>query len=344
VSTALRTSRAFTIVELLVVITIIGVLAAITLVGLSFGLSAAKGAAADTQLQSIGQAIAAFETDIGFLPPLITEIDARGRVQTPESLKRFEGEDDVLESYREARYMSEFSLTVYLLGAGVLDFEDGNDGVEGFGFRNPGATGLWRDAQGDPKPVASGRVYGPYLDPGAMGEDTLERLEVGYDAGANRIVADEGSNQFLFRLLDPWGNPVRYYKGWPKLDLGSDPATAGLPTIKYAPTELRSEESMSAQIAQSPSSYDGVDLTYDNDLLSAPYMLLSAGERPGRAYDSLGRPVSAYGDATVNNNQDLVEIPLNSPSNDSAFTPGSLDENGQITLLEFLRTNRRYTP
>ncbi|MEO1130551.1 MAG: prepilin-type N-terminal cleavage/methylation domain-containing protein [Planctomycetota bacterium] len=342
-SAALRTSRAFTIVELLVVITIIGVLAAITLVGLSFGLGAAKGAAADTQLQSIGQAIAAFETDIGFLPPLITEIDAQGRVQTPESLKRFGGEDDVLESYREARYMSEFSLTVYLLGAGVLDFEEGNDGVEGFGLRNPGATGLWRDAQGNPEPLASGRVYGPYLDPGAMGEDTLERLEVGYDDSANRIVADEGSNQFMFRLLDPWGNPVRYYKGWPKIDLGSG-ARAGLPTIKYAPTELRSEESMSAQIAVSPSDFDNVDLTYDSELLSAPYMLLSAGERPGRAYDSLGRPVSAYGDATVNNDRDLVEIAINSPSNDSAFTPGSLDENGQLSLMEFLRTNRRYAP
>ncbi|MBL4591840.1 MAG: type II secretion system protein [Phycisphaerales bacterium] len=62
---------AFTLVELLVVISIIGVLVGVLLVGLTRALNSAKKAASEQSTSALAQAVVQFRSEFGFLPPLV---------------------------------------------------------------------------------------------------------------------------------------------------------------------------------------------------------------------------------------------------------------------------------
>lgn len=78
--------RGFTIVELLVVIVVIGVLAAITVVSYTGITTKAKGAAAQTNANSIQQVAESYNAEAGYYPPTIAAF-AAGFGSSPSSVK-----------------------------------------------------------------------------------------------------------------------------------------------------------------------------------------------------------------------------------------------------------------
>lgn len=271
--------RGFTLIELLVVFVIILILVGILIVALGGAISSARRSKTVAQLQSIGTAIDAFETDFRYVPPLVTPelvspdtSPTRTGLVTPRTWAQSGGNpSDLNDYYEDARYNSEYSLTVYLLGIGALNpdetDDDGiansstalHDGVPGPGFKAPGDLRAWKvQPPSGPlrhEPQLTGRTYGPYLDIG-----TLEGL-VEFDD-------DRG----LYKILDVWGNPIRYYSGWTGIEIVNGNRR---PTLREIPIELRSSQSVEAELA-------GADLAqlleFDDELRTAQYALLSAGE------------------------------------------------------------------
>ena len=283
---------AFTIVELLTVIAIIIVLTAILVPALSHAFGAANRSQTITQLAGINQAISAFRNDFNFEPPLLTSISSTAGVQTPEMQSN---PADVLKAYRLNRYMSEFTLPAYLCGVGTLDgqqyppsgFPNGivpldsknalaskdalQDGAAGAGIRNPGQYKCWTvvsDASTNPpsfrhQTVTTGRVYGPYLDPQVLGT-LMEAVEV----DPQTMKAKPGTGLVMYRFLDRYGVPIRYYRGWRTTD------QTGKPDGEYAPVELRTREAVSYAINPTGEKPD------EGALLNSSYMLLAAGQKP----------------------------------------------------------------
>lgn len=274
-----RRNRGFTLVELLVVFIIIVLLVSILVVALGGAINNARRSATTQQLQSIGNAIDAFETDFRYVPPLVTpelvsppSSPTRTGLVTPETFARSSGNPSNLNQYYEdARYNSEYTLAVYLLGIGALnpDELDDNgvasgstplhDGVPGPGFKAPGPLKAWKaQPPSGPlrhEPQLTGRTYGPYLDFG-----TLEGVVEFDDARG------------LYKIIDIWGNPIRYYSGWTGVRIVNGNR---VPTLDEIPIELRNSESVLAQAG-------GADIAtllgFDDELRNAKYALLSAGE------------------------------------------------------------------
>ncbi len=149
-----------------------------------------------------------------------------------------------------------------------------DDGADGPGIRNPGALdkswggGADRSLQ-DPMNSANGaypddgatrykaqvavprgRVYGPYLDPGILGD----RLVRGGDA--------------MFEIEDSFGYPIRYYRGFPTRNLADNQRD-----LSVVPIELRSFESFDAQMDGDISGANSLD----QELMTAEFVLLSCG-------------------------------------------------------------------
>ena len=274
-----RARHGFTLVELLVVFVVIAILVGILVVALGGAVSSARRSKTTAQLQSISTAIDAFETDFRYVPPLVTPelvspdtSPTRTGLVTPRTFAQSQGSIDNLDDYyREARYNSEFTLTVYLLGIGALNDseldDDGiatgstplHDGVPGPGFKAPGDLRAWKfQPSSGPirhEPQLTGRTYGPYLDLG-----TLEGL-IEFDD-------DRG----LYRLLDAWGNPIRYYSGWNGFRVVNGNRQ---PTLDEIPIELRSSDGLQAEVAGASLAQL---LDFDDELRTAQYALLSPGE------------------------------------------------------------------
>ncbi|MFG0293994.1 MAG: type II secretion system protein [Phycisphaerales bacterium JB050] len=275
----IRHRRGFTLVEMLVVFVIIVILVSILAVALGGAIKSARRSKATVQLQSIGNAIDAFEEDFRYVPPLVTpSLVSPDSSPTPTGLvtpttysKTAGNPDDIGDYYEDVRYNSEYTLAVYLLGIGALNpdelDDDGiatggtplHDGVPGPGFKAPGDLRAWKvQPPSGPlrhEPQLTGRTYGPYLDFG-----TLEGiLELDEDRG-------------LYKITDPWGNPIRYYSGWTGIRMVNGNRIRSLDEI---PIELRSSESLQAQAS-------GADLDtllgFDGELRTAKYALLCAGE------------------------------------------------------------------
>lgn len=323
--------RGFTIIELLIVIGIIGLLASIFMVAASGILGGAKRAAADRQLQTIVQALQQFEADLGTLPPLLTPADiGDSTVTDPEAEPVAQ---NVANRLREARYKSEYSLAIYLLGAGDIDGSEpdgekigandaNDDGQAGPGIRNPGLDKSWGGAfnrsvqRKDQTATKIGTVYGPYLDMGSLGDSLRLDPETG-----------------LFFILDPWDQPIRYYKGWPTRKKVND---TRVPSVDRVPIELRSPAALEYIITDTNGT---PDLGLEREVLNSKFMLLSAG-KPIQ-FNSATRPIPQFGEL----GEDGVMLQTPSALKDGDFDPGALQndvENPEKDyLLERLKSNVR---
>lgn len=330
--------RGFTLIELLVVFIIIVVLVSILVVALGNAIESSRRSKATLQLESIGNAIDSFEQDFQFVPPLVTPSlvsadsnPTRTGLVTPKTYSLSGGSPGNLDEYYEqVRYHSEYTLAVYLLGIGALnpDELDDNgianggtplhDGVPGPGFKAPGDLQAWKvqppsgNLRHDPQ--LTGRTYGPYLDFG-----TLE--------GVLEFDDDRG----LYKILDPWGNPVRYYSGWTGVRIVNGNR---IRTLDEIPIELRSTEGLQAQAG-------GADLAtligFDNELRTAKYALLSAG---ASSDDYFGRNpytlennvfIPPFGDVVFQSNGDTSIV----------TTYGALDAEQQSSFEKQVKTNLR---
>lgn len=354
-----RARAAFTLIELLIVVGVIGLLVGIALVALGGASRSAQKSQCVRLFQTVGQALDAFKTDVGYLPPLLYDPSYPG----PPPAMGFNPSDGYCPDFRvpEAivgpglpyanlntlysdsamgpspyRCFSEFSLTVYLAGMGDLDgsgdpncgatepdrvygtSSEIDDGAANIGFRDPGPDKSWGGAMSRGMQAAkrakssTGRVFGPYLDPGLLNDSAKLDLRSG-----------------LYSLHDPWGQPIRYYRNWPLKNLNGETG------LRRVPIELREARHIEAQIA---SMTNDADLRGEAPLLNAPYALLSAGKPSGFECAGMARP--NFGDITIN--MGMCE-PLQ-PDLSEEFNPSSLPADQQENLLKALESNVRYLP
>jgi prepilin-type N-terminal cleavage/methylation domain-containing protein len=384
---AAATRRGFTLVELLVVVGIIVLLVSLAVVGFSGVLGNARRASAQATVNTLGMGAEQFRIDHDDVPPLVTEVpgfDAppppgggglggggggnAGEIRVPGMINDF---TERREAYYDARYYSEWTLPIYLLGVGdingdgINDYSDEgvpnrDDGVDGFGFRDPGPILAWkqRDPQvSDPDdpdfyvhaPINAGRVYGPYIDTGQLDAAIIDPNGEVQRSGALEAVPTNNGGR-LYRFVDPWGTPIRYYRNYLTIDPNTDLASSA-----FMPQELRgitsAEEMVTAYRTGLPtdpaemSSYAALDA----DVLAADFVILGAGEDASAYRDANGRPVAPFGDVTINVNRQRVPLPLRgSATMPQPFDPSMVfvedDEVSLNTYLNMIRSNVRYVP
>lgn len=356
--------RGFTLTELLVAIAVLGLIVGILAVALSGALTGGRRAATAAQLQGIGNAVEAFRLDFERPPGLITGLETSGAVRgvtTPGLRAALDpGLDSETEAARENGFYSEFTLATMLIGVGDVDgdgeeFVDaspgpgefpGDDGVQGTGLRDPGPFGCWVFGAGttlERRSSADGRVYGPYLETGSA-SDSVQRVlvEEREVLGRRGLYRSPSAGVVLYRLLDPFGNPVRYYTGWPtRTVVGSRAAS----TLSRTPVELRTEESVRSAISAGEAA--SVDLVHASDraLLSAPYALLSPGQ-PSPGGQSTGEEEArswAFGDVLTSRSANGRRIGFTTDGA-SAFHEVVGAEGEERELFRTLRENVRYLP
>lgn len=361
VSAAAAVGGAFTLVELLVVVAVIAVLIGILLVAFRGARASAENASAQRLITTVGQGIESFERDLGYLPPLLVYDRAMGAeillgnepvdppqgrgdsVVVPEAKwPRPDQGAQLREELEATRYGSEFTLAAYLLGTGDIDNsettddtagrnDDNDDGKAGPGFRDPGPDRSWgggasREAQVTNKTATKvGRVYGPYLDAAGL----VEHLQLNYRTG-------------MFKLLDSWGQPIRFYKRWAVTDR-PDPGQKPRESVEYTPVELRTPEALQAQIDDPQGR---ASLEFERPVFTSRFMVMSAG-RP-TFFEASGQPIPLFGDRKRDGSDfaKLSELPSIQPDMASPFTPLGPGMNSTVrrNLIEDLSSNVRYVP
>lgn len=234
----------------------------------------------------------------------------RGGIVTPELEGQISGNSaDVLRAYRRQRFNSQFSLPAYLMGIGslsgrtmqrnVVGFPPNSagmseqatgyrvaaldDGFPGAGFRNPGPFKAWKKPPStvtNPpsfvhSPELSGRTYGPYLDLEQM-TGVLELVEVAPGSLTTPMRAripgvDGATNIWMYRFIEPSGEAVRYYRGWPTRDATSNPPNQA--STQRIPVELRGPDSMKAILKIGTPNW--APIPEDKDIMASSYMLLA---------------------------------------------------------------------
>lgn len=361
-----RRSGAFTLIEVLVVVIVIAILLSIVLVAFNGVRRSAERFSAERFLATIGQAVESFKADLGYYPPLLTHDRTPGdiiylgndppedqdnpSVIVPDSWNPFGSAIasplQIRGLLEHTRYGSEFTLSVYLLGSGDIDNSeqpddtlgtnsDDDDGKAGPGFRDPGPDRSWggagdRAAQIPTGVTKVGRVYGPYLDADSISKNLKLDPRTG-----------------LFRIVDQWGQPVRYYRDWPTKDRPDPPAQPEL-SVDFVPVELRTADALREQL-ESPTP-DKAVLELEGSVFNAPYALLSAGKPVLFSTDPKrsGEAIPLFGDRqrdalSVANAQRLEDLPLIQQLN-RPFRPAMLSQEAQENLLADLESNVRYVP
>jgi len=205
-------ARAFTLVELLVMIIIVTVLIGLLVVGMRHAFLGARRAAGIQNVNSLKVAVQSFKNDFGFVPPLVKDgypptPDTTGplRVAGSRTLPNVYSFSDLAELEflrnnppRAGDYrFSVYSLSYYLMGTLEKDI----DGVEGPGARKPK-----RDGSFD---LLDNKTFEPYFD--------LKDTDIAFNPWQSN--QDESSGRF--ELQDPNGVPYRYYR-WAHGDNLSD--------------------------------------------------------------------------------------------------------------------------
>ena len=264
----------FTMVEIMVVMAIIVVLIGLLIVAAGGARQAAMASTTSSRLNALSQAVTRFESDAGYLPPLLDNDRAGIDGLEPNRKTRASSYPDYLATMQ--RRYSYTSPAEYLLGYGT----EAEDGVDGFGVRRPGQDGFWDASWNDQggtgegvrlgrfelrerKPVRHGQqgtVLGPYLeldDPnmiGALGWDLADPNEpdgIGewdgtIDPATNQPVVyfpgDPGYSPDAPKVIvDAWGTPIRYYRlnhppGQPAQRYPADYEPIGGDGWRYSPT------------------------------------------------------------------------------------------------------------
>lgn len=322
-------SSAFTLVELLVVISIIALLVGITLVATSGALRSGEVTATKYLMQSISEGLEQFHNDFGYYPPLIKD-DAK--VRMPDRIL-LEAQPESQALFRTYRYFSVTSLPVYLVGFGRLEptdvsagqDPDWHDGKEGAGFRDPGPDRSWGGAVDriNHRATMTGRVYGPYVD---VGDGDAMRPVRNSDFPATEGDSDENPRFTRAEDLDPsiylfqdtWEVPIRYYQPrWPRRNL-----LTGELTLDHVPLELLNVDAINGMF----------QADRDREILSAQYVLLSAG--PDREFT--GQFDLGGGRAT-----DLSLTPMTAETNTEFFDTNSDRPGVRRSLLKAIEDNIR---
>jgi type II secretory pathway pseudopilin PulG len=261
-------------VEILVVMAIIVVLIGLLIVAAGGARRAAMASTTSSRLDAMSQAVTRFESDAGYLPPLLDNDRAGVDGLEPNRKNRGPGGYPDYLATMQRRY-SYTSPAEYLLGYGT----EAEDGVEGLGIRRPGEDGFWDASWNDGvdddegihdgrfelrerKPTRSGQrgtVLGPYLeldDPdmvGAIGWDITGSDENGLGQWDGSI--DPATNQPMVYfagdpgyvdsapkvIVDAWGTPIRYYRvnhppGQPSMTYPTGYEPVGGAGWRYSPT------------------------------------------------------------------------------------------------------------
>lgn len=324
-------ARGFSLLELLIVIVVIAILIALLSVGLSQALRAGGVAATNAQLRALAQGTEQFYADLGYYPPLVLEPSAPSeelRIPELEDGEGFSGA--VADAYRDARYHSIYTPTTYLIGMGEVDGDAGSDpntsdmddGQAGPGFRNPGRSRAWKDAMGPAgrhAAIASGRVFGPYVDVGSLGD----------------LLQQDPETERWF-IEDRWGNPIRYYRNWPSVPDGDDLNDPGAyqDVIARIPVEIRDPRSVQKQLASGE-----IDVSLDRDILGASYCFVSAGPGDGEFLPDGERQVP-FGDAVLNTSAEVV-VPQ---ASGQPFNGAGLQGREIVLFRRYIDSNIRVLP
>ena len=220
--------RGFTLLELLAVLLVIAILVGILSIAFAALTGQANDSASRQDLSTIRNAVTSFESEFGFLPPLIKDAPAADRIDRTTDQERISVWDpasrDAATAQQANIYLrdesevraSEFSLGYYLAGA----LDAAVDGIEGVGFRTPRRDGTFAKA---------GAEHEPFVDVGTGGGVELVQR------GADLTEGDVG-------LGDRFGTPYRYYRWEPEAAI-TEQADLNVPAILGdldAQPELRS--------------------------------------------------------------------------------------------------------
>lgn len=150
-----RGARGFTLTELLVVVALIVLLIGTLFVAIGAATKRAQKAKTQFLMGSVSSGLAQFQTDFGYLPPVLGVRDAgagpAGLARDVVRLGDINAADDIL---RQQSYLSYTTLAEYLIGYGNRS-QDGYGGFRGgpsgpglkelpeFGIRSPGSDGCW---------------------------------------------------------------------------------------------------------------------------------------------------------------------------------------------------------
>jgi len=235
-------ARGFTIMEMMATLIVIGVLISLLLVAISGVVDSARGAADRQSLMGMRIAIDQFETEFGFLPPLVNDgpplspglddgpVDPNGRVVVRDAAfltgrlpSGAEDPDIIVDNgdsgYSDKRY-SKVSLPYYLSGASSADTPGGEpiDGVDGAGFRTPLQTGGF-----DP----AGRRYGPLYDmeSSRIARSYFNQLEF-LEHGEPVLNNIQRNRPEVVAYIDRNGRAFRYYR-WINSDPPADASELG---------------------------------------------------------------------------------------------------------------------
>jgi type II secretory pathway pseudopilin PulG len=232
---------AFTIIELLVVVTIIIVLVGLLVVAINQASRASQRTSTIALMDSIAKGLERFKGDIGYYPPVLgvpyTTSGQQG-MPSPDELRRLYpgsvpnpdvGYTGGSFSDHMQEYYSTCTIADYLLGWDV-GLNDGygypaqNESPPA-GIRHPSTDGVW-DATVAPapppadgslaarNPATQGKVWGPYIE---VNDDVLAGVVYGpsglqtYFPG-DVLPAGVTWDTVPKAIVDYWGMPIRYYR------------------------------------------------------------------------------------------------------------------------------------
>ncbi len=220
-----RPARAFTLVEILIVIALIGVLAGILLVAVGGATTAAKVAKTKSTMESVSAAMDAFALEHGTLPGIVPvhmlhEEDSSGANMTNSQnvllhllggarVNVLDADDNPLDPVLNAEYVRYRSAATDEDGVTPIEFVLEDPDPDHQPLKYAVVVRMPRVGEG---PWINGKQYPPYLSP--KESELLERWGSGYDAdpdGENGIAVTDGFTK-LPDLIDAWGNPIMVFR------------------------------------------------------------------------------------------------------------------------------------